>query len=74
MLTIKHVEKDGTESVFEAVDLHRASNGHLAFGQEKSINSGKVYVMNDAGRTVAVYDFDKEKEQTNVVAAASSSR
>jgi nucleoside-triphosphatase THEP1 len=63
MLTIKHVEKDGRESVFEAVDIHRASTGELAFGQEKVVTSGKVYVMNDAGRTVAVYDFDK-KEQT----------
>jgi hypothetical protein len=66
MLTIKHVEKDGRESVFEAVDLHRIPSGQLAFGQEKVITSGKVYVMNDAGRTVAVYDFDKEKEQNHV--------
>jgi hypothetical protein len=65
MLTIKHVEKDGRELVFEAVDVHRIPTGQLAFGQEKVITSGKVYVMNDAGRTVAVYDFDKEKEQTN---------
>lgn len=64
MLTIKHVEKDGRESVFEAVDIHRDLKGGLAFGQEKVITSGKVYVMNDAGRTVAVYDFDK-KEQPN---------
>jgi len=64
MLTIKHVMKDGRESVFEAVDLHRGSTGELAFGLERVITSGKVYVMNDAGRTVAVYDFDK-KEQTH---------
>ena len=68
MLTIKHVEKDGREMVFEAIDVHRTIDGNLAFGQEKVIESGKIYVMNDAGRTVAVYDFDKQdkqKEQNN---------
>ena len=66
MLTIKHVKADGSESVFEAIDVHRTATGELAFGQEQVITAGKVYVMNDAGRTVAVYDFAKEKEkQTN---------
>jgi len=65
MLTIKHVEKNGKEAVFEAIDVHRTTDGQLAFGQEKLITSGKVYIMNDAGRTVAVYDFDKTKEQND---------
>ncbi len=63
MLTVKHIARDGSELVFEATDIHRTANGQLAFGQEQIINSGKVYVMNDAGKTVAVYDFDKQKEQ-----------
>lgn len=65
MLTIKHVEKDGRESVFEAIDIHRTAGGQLAFGQEKTVETGKVYVMNDSGHTVAVYDLDK-KEHGNV--------
>ncbi len=35
--------------------------GQLAFGQEKVIRTGKVYIMNDAGKTVAVYDFEEKK-------------
>lgn len=60
MLTVKHVERDGRESVFEATDIHRTIDGHLAFGQERTFRTGKVYVMNDGGKTVAIYDFDKE--------------
>lgn len=59
MLTIKHIKRNGEESVFEAVDVHRTTAGQIAFGQEKVIDDGKVYIMNDAGKTVAVYDFDK---------------
>jgi hypothetical protein len=62
MLTVKHIEADGTETVFEASDIHRNSDGRLVFGQEKVIRSGKAYVMNDAGKTVAVYDFTQEKQ------------
>ncbi len=61
MLTVKHVERDGHESVFEASDIHRTPEGQLAFGQgERTVTTGKVYVMNEAGKTVAVYDFDKK--------------
>lgn len=62
MLTIKQIEKDGTERVFEALDIRRTKEGKLAFGSETIVESGKVYVMNDAGRTVAVYDFEKPQQ------------
>ena len=62
MLTVKHIRCDGSEVVFEATDVHRTVEGHLAFGQEKIITAGKAFIMNDAGKTIAVYDFEKQKE------------
>jgi hypothetical protein len=63
MLTVKHVERGGQETVFEATDIHRSPEGQLAFGQcARTITTGKVYIMNEAGKTVAVYDFDKKQE------------
>lgn len=61
MLTVKHVERDGTERVFEAVDITRLPGGRLAFGQVIEITTGKVYVMNSHGKTVADYDFEKQR-------------
>ena len=63
MLTVKHIRCDGSEVVFEAMDIHRTADGQLAFGQEKTITDGKVFVMNDAGKTVAVYDLEKQEQR-----------
>jgi len=60
MFTVKHVESTGQERVFETVSVERNLDGALVFGSV--IRTGKVYVMNDAGKTVAVYDFKKEQE------------
>ena len=60
MLTIKHIEANGRERVFPAVSIERTITGELAFGTEEVIKTGKIYVMNDAGKTVAIYDFDKK--------------
>jgi len=62
MFTVKHVERNGDEQLFEATDVHRNAEGRIAFGQvEKQITTGRVYIMNDSGQTVAIYDFDKKK-------------
>jgi hypothetical protein len=59
MQTIKHVEPNGRERLIEALSVERTPEGHLVFGTEERISTGKVYVMNEAGKTVAVYDFGK---------------
>ncbi len=60
MLTIRHVEKDGRERVFTAVAIARSDEG-FTFGTDEIIATGKIYVMNDGGKTVGVYDFDKKQ-------------
>jgi hypothetical protein len=65
MMTVRHVEPDGREHVFQVESLDRTPEGELVFNTAKRITSGKVYVM-DAGKTVAMYDFSKQhamKEQ-----------
>lgn len=63
MLTIKHVEKNGRERVFTSISIERTPEGPLVIlGTEEVIRTGKAYVMNDAGKTVAVYDFSKPKQ------------
>ena len=64
MLTVKHIENSGVEAVFEVSEIRRMENGHLVFGQEKIVSTGRIYVMNETGKTVAVYHLDKQ-EQTN---------
>jgi hypothetical protein len=59
-MTIKHVRPDGHERVFEAEAIDRLPDGQLVFATEEKITTGKVYVMNDAGKTVAVYDCTKK--------------
>jgi hypothetical protein len=63
MLTIKHILPNGNERVFPVTSVERTEEG-LSFGSQELITSGKVYLMNDAGKTVALYDFEK-KEQNN---------
>lgn len=61
MMTIRHVEPDGQEEIFQVSSVRRTREGHLTIGTEREITQGKIYVMNDAGKTVAVYDFEKHK-------------
>jgi hypothetical protein len=68
MLTIKHVECDGYESVRQATHVERcpwnADNGGVfAYGvpgeaEPLRFATGKVYVMGDGGKTVATYSLD----------------
>jgi hypothetical protein len=57
MLTIKHILPNGNERVFPVTSVERTEEG-LSFGSQELITSGKVYLMNDAGKTVALYDFE----------------
>jgi hypothetical protein len=58
MMTVKHIEPDGTEHVFQVESLSRLPDGELVFNTLKRISSGRIYVM-DMGKTVATYDFTK---------------
>jgi hypothetical protein len=70
MYSIKHVEDDGQESVMAAVSVSfdPKKNELIAYGSPGPdegarkngvvrYGSGKAWVMNDQGKTVAVYDF-----------------
>lgn len=63
MMTVKHVEPDGREHVFQIESLDRDAEGDIVLSTQQRITSGKLFVMNDAGKTVAMYDFNKKKEQ-----------
>lgn len=62
-LTIKHVEANGRERTFQVESVERTPEGELVFGTTEKITTGRAFIMNDAGKTVATYDFDKQKEQ-----------
>jgi hypothetical protein len=70
MLTLKHVEPDGHEGIQTARELsfNESQKQLTAFGcpgpdegarRDGVVNygTGRVYVMNDNGKTVAVYDL-----------------
>lgn len=74
MLTVKHVEKSGYESVFEAETVQftptmpSAPRGVSIFGSPGldegartgnhiQFSDGIVYVMNEGGKTIAVYNL-----------------
>jgi hypothetical protein len=67
MLTIKHVECDGYESVRQASHVERYplnadAPGVIAYGvpgeaEPLRFASGTVYVMGDGGKTVATYSL-----------------
>jgi len=72
MLTLRHVEKNGYESVQQVASVslempaehneyHPTLNRHNENGQvlDGGYGDGKVYVMNENGKTVAVYDLDE---------------
>jgi len=63
MMTIRHVEADGRERIIEVDSIGRTTEGALVFNTTEKITTGKSFIMNDAGKTIAVYDFDKQKEQ-----------
>lgn len=58
MLTLKHITPEG-ESAFgvERVRFDKASN--TVFADQMPITSGRVFVMNDKGATVAKYELEE---------------
>lgn len=61
MMTVRHVDQDGYERLFQVDSADRSPEGDLVFGRVQRIATGKVFIMNDAGQTVATYDFSKKK-------------
>ena len=75
MLTIKHIEKSGSESISEAKEIsfygdeRQAPRVHAyGVGDPDAVDghiqygNGIVYVMNASGSTIAKYDLDLENE------------
>lgn len=69
MLTIKHIEEDGSEGIQEArsVSFYDDTDGKepptvhaygVSYDGYLQYGSGTVYVMNASGSTVAKYDLD----------------
>jgi len=63
MMTVKHVDVDGHERLFQVESVERTTEGELVFGIVRKITSGRAFVMNEAGQTVAMYDFSKPTTQ-----------
>lgn len=62
MLTVRHIDRDGAESIRETkhvvVDHDAEQRLRLAFSDwDDEFTSGTIYVMNEMGRTVAKYDL-----------------
>ncbi len=57
MLTIRHITAEG-ESTFgvERVTFDKATN--TVFADQMPLTTGRVYVMNDKGATVAKYELE----------------
>jgi hypothetical protein len=71
MLTIKHITPLGFEGVFEAREVFtepicgRVVLGVISPSKEKSfIEAGTVYVMNELGKTVSVYEVKSLNEES----------
>jgi len=66
MYTIRHIDASGKDKVVDAVftsydpQAHELT-GHGANGVETKFNTGSAFVMNDNGKTVAAYNFQKHK-------------
>jgi len=71
-LTVRHIERSGHESVTQAVSVSfepargKSPAQLIAFGVPSPISDGcnrygdgKIFVMNEAGATVAKYDLDE---------------
>lgn len=68
MLTVKHVEKSFHESIIEVVSVSyqprqpgnvlAAVFAYFDSGTPRQYVDGKIYVMNDKGRTIQQYDLD----------------
>jgi len=61
-MTVKHIEANGHERLFTIESVDRTPEGELVFSTQERITTGRVYIMNDTGHTVASYDCDKTKK------------
>ncbi len=64
MLTIKHIDEEGQETLTVAVSVkfdHRTGE-LIGYGAGDRVYApGHVYVMNEQGKTVSVYNIKKEQ-------------
>jgi hypothetical protein len=72
VLTIKHVEPNGHESIEESIfatydpGVGPSTAGELRVNCSKGFYSeGIVYVMNESGKTIAKYDLDAKLMTVN---------
>lgn len=77
MLTIKHVESSGHENVWEAVSAGFQPHEPQSVGSRRQVfaygvpgtqdalrfDCGRVFVMNDKGNTVAMYDLGEHEPE-----------
>lgn len=64
MLTIKRIGMDGRESVVQAVSVSMDHKTGQLIGhgpEDVRFSSGHIYVMNEQGQTVSVYNLDKKQ-------------
>jgi hypothetical protein len=63
MMTIKHIEPDGTEHLFEVDSISRTPEGTLILDTHIKLTTGKFYVMNSFGKTVDYIDLNKKEQR-----------
>jgi hypothetical protein len=80
MLTVKLIRCNGQESICEADEVVAEPTGiesqHTVFAHranvptQKLVDNGHVYVMNEAGQTVAKYWLGNDRALPDIVQAA----
>lgn len=68
MMTLKHIDSDGHEDVVSLVSVSydpetRIVVGHGTPDGVRQWTTGRAFVMNDHGKTVAVYNLNQQQEQ-----------
>ena len=68
MYTIKHVEEDGTESTLAVLSVKRKDGQVFAPAPDGVTtyfyNSGRLWIMNEQGKTVGNYDLTNKEQQS----------
>lgn len=70
MMTLKHITPGGHESVTSLVSVSYDPETNILIGHgtpsgDVEWRTGRAYVMNAHGKTVAAYSLDSTKEQNN---------
>lgn len=70
MLSIKHVAEDGSERIEQADSVEYNAQKWVLVGLDANgrpngveFKGGHAFVMNDAGKTVGVYNLNKQKDR-----------